>query len=105
MLDNLGEGARRRSCTALCPAAENHDGLCPHVFLLVDAQLLNAGTVKSGRHQRVDRSGSNVMLLRLCGECAKAQQRQKDAGQDYKQTDQNAQIKEPAFAKATAGGL
>ena len=28
-----------------------------------------------------------IVLLRLCGERAKAQQRQKDAGQDYKQSD------------------
>jgi hypothetical protein len=54
--------------------------------LLVDAQLVNARTVKSGRDKGVGGLGDNMrLLLRLCD--AKAQQRQKDAGQDYKQAD------------------
>ena len=86
-LDSLGEGAADRgSCTSLCPAAGNHDCSGPEVLLLVDAQRGNARTVKSVRNEGVGGIGDNViLLLRLCD--AKARQRQKDAGQDYKQSD------------------
>jgi hypothetical protein len=89
LFDNLDESAERGGrCTSLCPAAGNYDGSGPHVLLLVDAQLVNAGTIKSGRDERVGRSGNNCMaLLRLRGEGAKAQQRQEDASQDNKQAD------------------
>jgi hypothetical protein len=60
--------------------------------LLVDAQLLNLGTVKAVWDERVFGIGDDLMLLlRLCdarskcGERAKTCQRQKDAGHDYEQ--------------------
>src|SRR5216684_1996892 len=87
-LDKLVDGTEsgsRRSRTALCLAAGNHDGSGPEVLLLVDAQLVNFGTVKAGRDEWVGGLGDNVLLLlRLCGESAKAHQRQKDASQDHK---------------------
>jgi hypothetical protein len=48
---------------------------------------VNFRTVKSRRKTGdVDGLGNNFLrLLRLYGECAKAQQRQKDAGQNYEQ--------------------
>jgi len=58
--------------------------------LLVDAQLVNLGTVKSIRNERVRGVSDNFLfLLRLgaCGERAKARQRQKDADQDYKEAE------------------
>jgi hypothetical protein len=56
--------------------------------LLINAQLVNARTVKSSRDERVRRLGNNcTVLLRLCGERAKAQQRKEDASQDNKQAD------------------
>src|SRR5206468_11221507 len=85
-LNKLRECSERGSCTSLCLTAGNHDGPSPEVFLLVDAQLANAGTVKSDRNEGVCGVGDNViLLLRLCGESAKARQREKDAGQDYKE--------------------
>jgi len=85
-LEKLGERTDRGSCTSRCFAAENHDGSRSEVLLLVDAQFANAGAVKSGRDKRVRGVCDRViLLLRLCGESAKAQQRQKDTGQDYKQ--------------------
>ena len=59
------------------------------VLLLVDAQLVNAGTIESGGDERVGgiRVHNRWLLLRLRGERAKAQQRQKDASQDNKQAD------------------
>ncbi len=64
---------RRGSRASLCLAAVNHDRASPHVFLLIDAQLLNAGTVKSGRNEGINELSDNfLVLLRLRGERAKA---------------------------------
>jgi hypothetical protein len=59
--------------------------------LLVDAQLLNPGTVKPDWHQGIVGRGDNV--ISYCHRCAlrgvriKAQQRQGNAGQRYAQAD------------------
>src|SRR5438128_1365799 len=90
-LDKLGEGSSRRSGTSFCLAAENHDRSGPEVLLLIDAQIVNAGTIESGRDQGIDGVGCSVILLRLrgarSGERAKAQQREKNTGQENKETD------------------
>ena len=89
--DGTKSGSRRRRNTGHL-AAGHHDGASTEVFLLVDAQLMNFGTVKSNRNERVCGAGDNlILLLRLCdarsnrGKRAKTCQRQKDAGQDYEQ--------------------
>ena len=56
--------------TALCLAAENHDGTGSKVFHPIDAQLADLGTIKSRRNKRADilRTGGNlIFLLRLLG--------------------------------------
>ena len=80
-----------KSATLLCLAASNHDESGPETLHLVDALLVNGGTVKP-RRQALD-IDNFVLLLRLrgaggnSGERSKTHQRQNDAGQDYKQTD------------------
>ena len=68
----------------------------------VDALLVNRGTVKS-RWKALD-VDNFVLLLQLflcswrvggsCGERAKASQRQKDAGQDNEESNQDTEIEE-----------
>ena len=61
----------------------------PKVVLLVDALLVNGGTIKPGRQKaEIDRPGGSFLFLlrlrrtgRICGERARTQQRQKDASQ------------------------
>ena len=83
----VGEG-----CTSAALAAGNHEESPFKALHLVDALLVNRGTVKS-RRKTGDVDNFSVLLLRLCelavscGERAKACQRQKDAGQDNKQAD------------------
>ena len=92
-VDKLGQGSGRRGFTSFCQTAENHDGARPKVFHPVDAQLVNLGTVKSRRNQRVHGlrakipGGEVVLLLRLCRENARAQQRQEHAGKDHAEAD------------------
>src|SRR6184192_278831 len=50
-------------------AAENHDRAGSEVFHLVDAQLVNLGTIKSRWNKRADLlglGGDPIFLLRLC---------------------------------------
>ena len=48
-------------------AAENHDGSSPKAFLLVNAELVNFGTVKSRRNERVAAIVKRaILLLRFC---------------------------------------
>ena len=58
--------------------------------MLVDAQLLNFGTVKPHWHQRVVGGGNNVISYlywrAVRGERVKGRQRQADSGQRYAQT-------------------
>jgi hypothetical protein len=65
-------------------AAGDHDGSGPEVLLLVDAELLNFGTVEPDWHQRVVGCGNNVIpYLHQCavlGVGVKGHQRQGDAG-------------------------
>jgi len=90
-LHQLREGASSGSRTSLCLAAGNHDKASPEALHLVDALLVNRGTVKS-RRKALD-VDNFVLLLRFCGagsscgERAKACQGEKDAGQDDKQPD------------------
>ena len=96
--DELLQGTWRRSRrnsrspTSLRLAAGNHDRAGPEAHLLVDAQFVNFGTIKSLWDQRVFGVGDDlILLLRLrdarsqCGERAKTCQRQTDTGQDYEQ--------------------
>ena len=57
---------------------------------------MNLGTIESRRqHAEIDgANGGIVLLLRLCREQARGHQRQGDAGQDYKEAEQNTEIKE-----------
>ena len=65
------------------------------VLLPVDAQLVNLGTIKERRNQRVRGPGSNVIiLLGFRGERAQTKQPQEDTAQGDAQADQGAQIKE-----------
>ena len=48
-------------------AAENHDDAGPQVFHLVDAQLMNLGTIKSWRDEPVDGLRGVILLPRLRG--------------------------------------
>ena len=65
------------------------------LFRLRHAQRVNAGTVKSRREEcEVDGLSDSGILLRMRRERPKAQQRQKDASQDYKQANQKTEIKE-----------
>ena len=74
----MGRGSR----SSLRLAAVNHDGAGTHVFLLINAQLADLRTIKHCRHERISGLTNNCMvLLRLRGERAKAQQRQKGAGE------------------------
>ena len=57
--DGTKSGSRRRRNTGHL-AAGHHDGASTEVFLLVDAQLMNFGTVKSNRNQRVFGKGDNL---------------------------------------------
>ena len=88
-MDKPGEGVGRRTSVAL--AAVKHEESPFKTLHLVDALLVNGGTVKP-RRQALD-IDNFVLLLRLrgaggnSGERSKAHQRQNDAGQDYKQTD------------------
>jgi hypothetical protein len=75
-------------------AASNHDRSGAEIFLLVNAQLVNFGTVKSNRNQWVRGTGDNFAFLHRLydalsssGKGARAQQRQKDANQNQAQTD------------------
>ena len=75
-------------------AAENHNRAGSEVFHLVDAQLVNLGTVKSRRDKRADLlglGGNPIFLLRLLGRqlvrLCRSEQRQRDAGQPYEQAD------------------
>ena len=82
--DALKKGAHRgRTRSPVC-CARHHDGSGPEVLLLVDAQLLNFGTVKPDWHQRVVGRGNNVIpYLYRCavrGERVKGHQRQGDPG-------------------------
>jgi hypothetical protein len=69
--------------------------------LLVDAQLVNLVTIESRRqHAEIDGAADRVILLlrfrrarSTGGKRARAQQRQRDAGQDYRQADLDTQIK------------
>src|SRR5580700_711344 len=87
------------------PAA-NHDGSGAKIFLLVNAQLVNLGTVKSGRNEGIHQISGSMTLLCLCnasggyGERQKAQQCQNNTGGSYKQPNQNAQIKEGGLRSA-----
>ena len=73
---------RRGSRASLCLATVDHDGAGTHVFLLIDAQLVDFRTIKHGRHKGINGLiGPCMVLLRLRGERAKAQQRQKNTGQ------------------------
>ena len=70
-MDKLGECAGTRGFarfTAFCFTAKNHNGTGPHVFLLVDAKLLNFGTVNSRRDQRIDGVAESVLLLLPLGD-------------------------------------
>ncbi len=58
MTDGTKSGRRRRRSTRHLSAG-NHDRSGPEVFLLVDAQRLNSGTVKSHRNQWVRGVGDN----------------------------------------------
>ena len=52
--------------TSLSQAAGNHDSSGPHVLLLVKAQFVNLGTVKSGRNEGIHQISGSMTLLRLC---------------------------------------
>jgi len=99
-LHNLGEGfAVRRRFNSLELAAMNHDRAGPQVFLPVNAKLPNPGTIECDRNERVNgRPGCNAVFARRWGDnalggCAadgwfrRGEQRQRDPGQGYKQTD------------------
>jgi len=75
-------------------AAGDHDSAGPEVFLLVDAQLVNFGTVKSNRDERIIGAGDNLTsrhplddALSGCGEHADLGQRQNDADKDDTEAD------------------
>ena len=92
LADALKESAARgRAPTAFYRAAGDHDCSGPEVLLLVDAELLDFGTVKPDWHERVVGCGNNVILnLYWCGgrgQRANAHQSQGDAGQRYAQND------------------
>jgi len=94
----LGKAGGGGRFTSLCLAAENHDGSGSEVLLLVDAQLVNLGTIKSRRDKGIDVITGRILLLCLVGTrmggpakaqsggIRRAKQRQKDADQDDKQT-------------------
>ena len=67
-LDSLVNGFENGRETSRLQAAGNPDGSSPHVVLLVDAQLVNFGTVKSIRDKRVrgvnDNFRSSAALVR-----------------------------------------
>ncbi|PYI95955.1 MAG: hypothetical protein DME98_14485 [Verrucomicrobia bacterium] len=89
------ESGSRRSRSAGCLAAGNHDSSGPEVFLFVDALLVNFGTVKSNGDERVRGLGNNLTFrhrlydaLSGCGrQHAGAQQRQNDADKDDTEAD------------------
>src|SRR4029077_10611779 len=90
--DRTESGSRSRSARHF--AAGNHDGARPEVFLLVDALLVNRGTVKSNGYERVSGMGNNLTLrhrlydaLSGCGEHAELGQCQNDADQHDTETD------------------
>src|SRR5205823_418064 len=64
----VGLGKTGESFTAFRQAAVNHDGASSQIFLPVNAQTMNLGTVKPGRNEWVDGGlcGHLIFLLRLC---------------------------------------
>ena len=89
------ESGSRRSRSARYLAASDHDSSGSEVFLLIDALLVNFGTVKSNGDERVRGAGDNLTFrhrfddaLSGCGrQRAGAQQHQKDADQDDTEAD------------------
>src|SRR5438034_5608659 len=104
---NLETPPPAKRYTSLRQAAENHNGSGPKILLLVNAQLVNFGTVKPGRNERIDGVSSSVTLLRLCnarggyGGRAKAQQHQDNACQRCQQANQNTEIKESGLSSSS----
>ena len=88
------ESGSRRSRNARHLAAGNHNGSGPEVFLLVDALLVNRGTVKSNGDEWVRGAGDNLTFrhrlydaLSGCGEHAELGQCQNDADKDDTEAD------------------
>ena len=67
-LNKPRKATRRGSRASLCLAAVNHDRAGPHVFLLIDAQLVDLGTIKHDRHKGI--SGLTMIIRWFCWACA-----------------------------------
>ena len=95
ILNKLVEGGGRGRLPSFRFAAENHNGLGAHIFLFIDAQFVNFGTVKHAGNERVIGGLARIVipLCRVrsgsgaCGKCAKGQQCQKDATHGDEQAD------------------